>query len=386
MALANIDALVNLLHAVSPPTVPPAIEALPTREYAEVALAYIDNYPFTKSFNIYHPRKLTPARPSHKTLDEAGRLRYKITLSGFIRMDRTMFQSLDASLDPEMARRDFIRREIFEKRSELEDQGSKYWALLELVQSRNRTPSAQHTPLTNNEKRELAMANLRKRDNYRCRLSGFQLENITGSTEDIQNEVNPLPVYHAPLEVVHGLPYDTGKDAWAMLSCIIGLSLADCITDHESNAILLHKQIHDAFTNFNIYFELNANNDMVVRYRTQPSGADVRNDFSILPSIRRNVQDPTNPRWRDPSGSSCDTGFRIPIPNISSFTKSLGDVFWLVAASQPEVLWRREDDDGFEAILSEHNVFSLEDRLDRLTQLQAEGKELEISARVLMCP
>ncbi|KAJ7086642.1 hypothetical protein C8R44DRAFT_893438 [Mycena epipterygia] len=116
--MANIDALVDLLKATNPPTIPPTIEALSTPEYAQLALAYINNYPFTKSFN--------------KTLDEAGRLRYKIMLSGFVNIDRTMFELLDATVDPAMTRRNFIRYEILKKRMELEEQGSKYWALLEL--------------------------------------------------------------------------------------------------------------------------------------------------------------------------------------------------------------------------------------------------------------
>lgn len=47
-----------------------------------------------------------------------------------------MFQSLDSTLDPAMARRNFIRDELFEKCTELKEQaqGAKYWTLVELGQ------------------------------------------------------------------------------------------------------------------------------------------------------------------------------------------------------------------------------------------------------------
>jgi hypothetical protein len=43
--MASIDALVDLLKATNPPTIPAPIDVLATLEYAQVALTYIDGHP-----------------------------------------------------------------------------------------------------------------------------------------------------------------------------------------------------------------------------------------------------------------------------------------------------------------------------------------------------
>ncbi|KAJ6599279.1 hypothetical protein DFH09DRAFT_1071047 [Mycena vulgaris] len=178
-----------------------------------------------------------------------------------------------------------LRRAIFEKSLELEDQGSKYRALLELGYS----------------------------------ALGFLLIFLTDAVSPLPDEGGIDAAYSFDNEretscisgeELHGLPYGVGADVWPMLARITGMSFADWNADHESNGIRLHIELHKAFADFKIYLEQNTNIDMVVHYRSQPPSADVRMDLSTILSVKRKRSVPTGPRWRDPSASSCDRNLR----------------------------------------------------------------------------
>jgi hypothetical protein len=52
----------------------------------------------------------------------------------------------------------------------------------------------------------------------------------------------------------------------------------------------------------------------------------------------------------------------------------LGDIFWLVVAVQPGILWRPENEEEFLDVLSNVNFSNVD---YRLAKLQAEGQQLE---------
>ncbi|KAJ7140024.1 hypothetical protein C8R43DRAFT_1238653 [Mycena crocata] len=371
--MSHIQTLVDLLTAGDSATTLSAIEDLPIDDYVEVALQYIANYPFEKEFSIYHSPELTP-HSAPTRLDGDGRNRFRLVLSGLVNMDRTVFTALDAALDPALACRNFIREEIFARRMQLEEQGSKYWALLEFVRSQTRAPltereeEEQEVVLTDDEQRiravvkkvcrlisyiffiskqsrRISLFQVQRRDNYHCRISGVQLRDLDDG-EVIQFEVNPVPVtvqWH--LYVCHALPYSIGENAWAMLRVITGLSFNGWNAFHEQNGILLFRAIYDMFANFRIYFELDTDNVMVVRYRTQPARADPTLQLGVVVSPRRHHQPPMafDGESLRPVPAS---GLSDPSPSFFSIHKALGDVFWLVAAVQPQVLrWHDDDTD-----------------------------------------
>ncbi|KAJ7223060.1 hypothetical protein GGX14DRAFT_694270, partial [Mycena pura] len=228
------------------------------------------------------------------------------------------------------------------------------------VRFHTRTPSAQTTASTTPDE-------VKKRDNYRCRLTGY-LSMDRGPNDRIQVEENPLSNHPAELEVVYGLPYSFGGDAWKMLERITGTSFNRWEANHPTNAIFLHYCLHRAYAAFEIYFELNENKDMVVRYRTQPEKANPTMYFELAGSPRHPA-----PLIYDGETLRTVPATDIPQPDLKYFLihKALGDVFWTVASAQPEILYLKEEDN---AILTDDNFFNFDYQLHKLSQRQVAGQ------------
>ncbi|KAJ7177833.1 hypothetical protein C8R46DRAFT_1075067 [Mycena filopes] len=365
-----IELLIEQLDALAAPAIPPTVEDLPALEYKNLALALVASHPFTKFKQIqtFNPVLLTPTHSSNKP-DSAIVTRSRLLLSALVSMDRNIFNSLDSNLDAAAAQRNFIRQEIFGKRGELEEQASRYWSLIEPVHSRTRTPSAQNSPLTSGGKRiPSVVSRVRRRDNYRCRISGFQA-NPLASHEHIQPESDDISTHFAPLEVVHGLPYSTSDGAWIMLSNISGVSITNWKADDETNALLLHSSIHQVFTDFRVYFETNGDEEIILRYRTEPPAAHPLPYLDMILSPRRNCQPPLAV---DSESLRAVPPTDVVEPDMIFFVihKVLGDIFWIIAAAQPEVLHQEPEDDPFGALLREENFLYLEGRLAQVAKKQ----------------
>ncbi|KAJ7250561.1 hypothetical protein C8J57DRAFT_1354191, partial [Mycena rebaudengoi] len=200
--------------------------------------------------------------------------------------------------------------------------------------SRTRTPSAHDNPLTHDENRvRTVVDNVRKRDNfYRCRRTAWMML----GTHPVQAETIPV-MYKAPLEVLHGFPYGVGANVSpGTILAITGVSFENSVADHESNALPLHIILHALFTNFQIYFELNANNELVLCYRTQPPQADPTGSFLGVGSPRRNLQS-LLVLDGDTLRPVPATQIAEPDPKFFFLHKALGDVFWMLQAEGQEL-------------------------------------------------
>ncbi|KAJ7212048.1 hypothetical protein GGX14DRAFT_621464 [Mycena pura] len=323
-----MEAFVDLLKRTNAPVVPPEIEVLTTPEYADVARAYIESYEFPKCSSIDNPYG---ASESPQALADIRR-RYKTVLTGFVDLDRGMFQSVDPTVNPTAARRAFILHEIFEKRDALEKQGSRYFSLIETILTW--TPSAYDI-----FENDATCAVMNVSPLVWCIY--LYPNGCVPLTMD-EDEYDPDAI-EASLGVVHILPYAAGTGAWPMLARVTGMSIKDWDADHESNAILLHDALNRAFSGFRIYFEQNTKNEIVIRFRTEPLYANPIRTFRPMYSPRRDFRCPLAEDG-EALLAVADPGIPDLDPKFCLVHKALGDIFWMLAAVEPEIVrWYWED-------------------------------------------
>src|ERR1700761_4636656 len=103
---------------------------------------------------------------------------------------------------------------------------------------------------------------------------------------------------------------------------------------------------------------------MVVRFRTQPEEANPTMDFELSGSPRHPA-----PLIYDGETLRPVPATDIPQPDLKYFLihRALGDVFWTVASTQPQILYQQEEDND---ILTDENFFNFDYQLHRLSQRQ----------------
>ncbi|KAJ7709527.1 hypothetical protein B0H17DRAFT_1190732 [Mycena rosella] len=149
-----------------PPTIPPELGDLPGQVYLDLALEYIQSYPFARIFE--------------------AKARAYLTVR--VNVDRSSLAAIaDESASPynaELEKQNFVHMVVFKRRWELEEVASEMLTPVELVRSETRTASSVTTPMTTGESRERTVPeNVRDRD-LKCRMTGVSREKYFYTPEE----------------------------------------------------------------------------------------------------------------------------------------------------------------------------------------------------------
>ncbi|KAE9397641.1 hypothetical protein BT96DRAFT_921337 [Gymnopus androsaceus JB14] len=110
-----------------PPTILPHFGFLPRQTYIDVALDYVEQYAFDRTFVVYTPKTRAP---SHFTPDSNWKTKALDYLRAGITVDRGELASIAENYDSGQQQLRFIHEVIFKQRWKLEELASEMLALV----------------------------------------------------------------------------------------------------------------------------------------------------------------------------------------------------------------------------------------------------------------
>ncbi|KAJ7116080.1 hypothetical protein C8R44DRAFT_794087 [Mycena epipterygia] len=354
-ALSNFLLLSAEPGLTEPPPIPLSLDGLPAAVYLDAALHYVEQYPFDREFYKYKPK--TRERYSY-TADSECKEKARSYLQACINVDRSALAPLrtSGSYDAAHEQQEFVRKIIFPRRWKLEELASEMLALVEFVRSETRIASAVLTPMdTGLPRNPTVVDQVRVRDEN-CRLTGVGRVKTGTTTEEL---IQRRQATVKKLQVVHGLPFQTGKTSFALVEALTGIECEGWVLDSIENAFLAQSQVHELFGSFQIYLEWMANGQIIIRGRTgegnpQPFLEMILNDRycrCVLP------------------GEFLDTPVRARVsstiadidPKYFILHKFVGDIVWMCGGV--ELVSDDEEDDEEDMIVSDINIGTLLEKL-----------------------
>ncbi|KAJ7719934.1 hypothetical protein B0H16DRAFT_1897006 [Mycena metata] len=338
-----------------PPALPPTLDNLPTDIYVKGALAYIDAYPFERTFIVFDPQQKT----SSKTLtpNPAWQERSRAVLKACVSAERTRLAPLssDAPYHASEHQLNFVREYIINRRWSLEEAASEMRGIIAFVRSKTRTPSAAASTIDTS-----VVEQVRARDGDKCRLTGVELQKEGADGED---QIAREAAVATALHVVHGLPFKIGKPSFTLLEALTGIDFSPWVTDCVENAFYTLPTIHDLFAAFKMYFECvqtAGGEQIIIRGRPGADASPVRPLNQILNDKDQKCSIILDQALHPPH----DTSIADIDPKFFILHRYVGDIHWMSGGPEPVPDEDEdEDDDEDVKVLSESNMSTVMEML-----------------------
>ncbi|KAE9385936.1 hypothetical protein BT96DRAFT_1006590 [Gymnopus androsaceus JB14] len=207
-----------------PLTIPPHLGLLSPQAYIDVAVDYVEQYAFDRTFTVYTLKTRTPSR---FTPDCKWKIKARQYLRACIMVDRSGLASIDQAYDSGHQQQRFIHEVVFKQQFKLEELASEMLALVELraVRSETKTASSVATPLDTGKPRDTIVKDKVRDRDFSCRMTGAARRKKRHSEQRVR----------ASLQVAHGLPYGMGSTAFSLVTALTGIPAnnwkADCVED-----------------------------------------------------------------------------------------------------------------------------------------------------------
>ncbi|KAH8929917.1 hypothetical protein BT69DRAFT_1345602 [Atractiella rhizophila] len=125
-------------------------------------------------------------------------------------------------------------------------------------------------PSSANSRNGRHIANVCKRDNNCCRVSG-------------------IPKADDPCQVAHLLPWKVPSPFWPWISRIFGAEYHEAVCDTPANMILIHSSVHARVGSFQVWFERDESNNLILHLRNGGNKFDsaIVTDYTRMKDLPR---------------------------------------------------------------------------------------------------
>ncbi|KAE9405882.1 hypothetical protein BT96DRAFT_1060589 [Gymnopus androsaceus JB14] len=276
-----------------PLTIPPHFGHLLPQDYVEIALDYIDEYPFDRTLPINQLRKARDYLRACVTVDRSG-----------------LACIADPKYDPGQQQQRFIHQVVFK-------------LLLETNEA-----SSVVTPTDTDDLRKQSLVDKVKDRDFNCRMTGLARKKKKYANWEAQRG-------RASLE------------ASAFVTALTGIPTDNWEADGIENAFLIQASLHKLFGAFQLYLEF------IIRART--GAADPLFDLAAVVNDQRRICDepgalidiPLRPRRNE----------TIPDIRMKFFVlhKFIGDIVWMCGGAGTDYDEEKEEDEENLKVLSNYN-------------------------------
>ncbi|KAJ7207108.1 hypothetical protein GGX14DRAFT_636239, partial [Mycena pura] len=352
-----------------PPPIPPELGDLPDQVYIDLALDYIQSYPFTRTFEIFTPNgsKRSDFNP---TPDWQAKARAYLTAC--VNVDRSSLAAIaDQKTSPynaKLEQQHFVHMVVFKRRWELEAVTSELLALVQLFRSETRIASSVATPAvihhsflpmtTVGKSRDRTISeNVQHRD-LKCRMTGVSRKKKKYTAEEVQQFDNG-ETYYGTLEVAHGLPFGMGEASFPLVTALTGVQCkwkADCV----ENAILLQSGIHTLFGCWKLHLEWTPDGQVMIRARSFP---DIKPDLSTEVNAKGQLCHRPGALIDQPLRRPHNDSIADIDPKFFILHKFIGDIVWMCGGAEP-ISDDEEEYEDEEMCVTEYNLNVLMDKLN----------------------